>query len=93
MPKIVIESGMVLNLGGYVIEKKAKLPCVDVVVGNPLKEDLKVDAPVYSEAMLEEYRRQGLIVEYLTEGESLKGKLEQVRKTVDDALGKSTTTA
>lgn len=88
MPKIVIESGFVLNMGGYIIERKAKLPCVDVIVGNPMGEDVKVDAPVYSREMLDEYVRQGLIVEYLNQGESLKDKLEEVKAKVDAALGR-----
>ena len=79
MPKIVVESGMVLNLGGYIVERKANLPCVDVVLGNPLPEDVKIDAPIYSEEMLEACRHQGLIVEYLNDGESLKDKLEDVK--------------
>ncbi|MBD3387811.1 MAG: hypothetical protein GF416_02070 [Candidatus Altiarchaeales archaeon] len=86
MPKIVVESGMVLNLGGFIVEKKAKLPCVDVIVGNPLPEDMKLDAPVYSEEMLREYERQGMFVEYLRDGESLKEKLEGMKKRVDEKL-------
>ena len=86
MPKIVVESGMVLNLGGFIIERKAKLPCVDVIVGNPLAEDVKIGAPVYSKAMLEDIAAEGLIVEYLMEGEYLKDKLEEVKCRVDAAL-------
>jgi hypothetical protein len=89
MPKIVIESGMVLNLGGFVVEKKAKLACLDVVVGNPLREDVKVDAPIYSQEMVDDIAKAGLIVEPLMDGESLKDKLGQVRKRVDEALSKA----
>jgi hypothetical protein len=88
MPKIVIASGMVLNLGGYVLERKAKLPCIDVVVGNPLPEDIKVNAPIYSQEMLNDIQKQGLIVEYVQEGDLLKDRLDAVKKMVDDAKAK-----
>jgi len=86
MPKIIVESGMVLNLGGFIIERKAKLPCVDVVLGNPLREDVKINAPIYSRQMLDDLVGQGLIVEYINEGDTLKDKLDTVRKKVEEAL-------
>jgi len=88
MPKIVVESGMVFNLGGFIMERKARLPWVDVVLGNPLKEDVKINAPIYGEYMLEECERLGLIVEPIKEGELLKDKLEQVKKKVEETLGR-----
>jgi hypothetical protein len=75
-------------MGGYIVERKAKLPCVDVVIGNPLPEDVKLSAPVYSQAMLDEYGRQGMIVEYVRDGELLKDRLEAVRKRGDEMLGR-----
>ncbi len=89
MPKIVIESGFVLNLAGYIIENMAKPDYVDVVVGNPLKEDVKVEAPIYSQQTLDDYAKKGLILEYLMEGDSLKDKLKEVKDIVDNALGKT----
>ncbi len=88
MPKITVESGMVLNLGGFIVERKAKLPCVDVVLGNPLRQDVKVRAPIYSQGMLDDMAAQGLIIEYINEGDTLKDKLDSVRRRVEDALGK-----
>ena len=87
MPKIVIESGAVLNLGGYIIERKARLPCLDVIIGNPLRQDIKINAPIYGRHMLDDCLSQGLLVEFLNDGEHLKDKLEDMRKRVDEALG------
>ena len=86
MPKIVIESGLVINMGGYIIENMANLDCVDVVVGNPTEQDLKVIAPVYDKKTLEEYEKMGLIVEYIYVGDNLREKLEQVKTTVTERL-------
>ncbi|MFH1055456.1 MAG: energy-converting hydrogenase B subunit EhbP [Candidatus Altiarchaeota archaeon] len=88
MPKIVIESGMVINLGGYIVERTAKFDCIDVILGSPLKEDIKINAPIYNKAMLDECTKAGLIIEYVNKGDSLKDKLEQVKRKVDEALGK-----
>lgn len=85
MPKIVVEQGMVLNLGGYIVENVANLDCVDVIIGNPLKHDVKLKAPVYCGGDLEEYERAGMIVRYLREGERLSEKLEHVRQLVKEA--------
>ena len=53
MTKIVLESGLVINLGGYLVECLVKPDYVDVVVGNPLKEDVKIDAPILRREMLD----------------------------------------
>lgn len=82
MPKIVVESGMVLNLGGYILERKTKLDCVDVVLGNPLKEDVKLDAPAYSQETIDGYAEQGMIIDYVREGDSLKQKLEEMSERI-----------
>lgn len=82
MPYIVLESGKVLNLGGYVIENVAKLPYRDVVVGNPLREPVKIQAPVYSAETLGEYKKQGLVVEFLKEKEMLREVLDRVSQEV-----------
>ena len=86
MPKIIVESGMVFNLGGYIVERKANLPCVDVVLGNPLKNDIKISAPAYSQEMIDEYEKSGMIIEYIKKGDSLKETLERVKKRVDKIL-------
>jgi hypothetical protein len=82
MTKIVIESGLVLNLGGYFVERRVEADFIDVVVGNPLEDDVKINAPILSREMLDEIREKGLIVEYIHKGDSLKDKLEEVREKV-----------
>ncbi|MBU0762679.1 MAG: energy-converting hydrogenase B subunit EhbP [Candidatus Altiarchaeota archaeon] len=82
MPKIVIEAGTVINMGGYVIENMANLPYIDVIIGNPLKEDIKISAPMYRAKQLEDYQKQGLIVEPVNKGEMLKDKLEKVKSMI-----------
>ena len=73
-------------MGGYIIERRAKLPAVDMIVGNPLKEDVKVSAPVYSMGQLEEYKKAGLIVEPMLENESLGEALERVKAKVKEQM-------
>ncbi len=87
MPKIVIESGMVINMGGYIVENMANIPHIDVVIGNPLRQDVKIDAPMYRAEQLEDYKRQGLIVEPIDRGEMLKDKLDRVKSIVKERLG------
>jgi hypothetical protein len=87
MPKIVVESGMVLNLGGYVVERKARLKAVDVVIGNPLPEDVKIPAPIYDKSEIDELERMGFVVEYIMAGEGLKEKLELVGDKVAHLMG------
>lgn len=82
MTKIVFESGLVINLGGYFVERVVKSDFIDVVVGNPLDEDVKIDLPILSMEMLDGIRDKGLLVEYLYEGDSLKDKLEEMREKV-----------
>lgn len=84
MPRIVIESGLVINMGGYIIENMAKLDCLDIVIGNPMDKDIKIKAPLYDMSTLDEYESQGLIVEKLYEGEMLKDKLEKVKEMVGE---------
>jgi len=86
MPKIVIESGKVFNMGGFIIERKANLPYVDVIVGNPMREDIKAPAPVYNKEQLEEYKRLGLIVEPLQENEGLEEAIEKVKQKVKEQI-------
>jgi hypothetical protein len=86
MPKIVVESGMVLNMGGYIVENMADLPYIDVVIGNPLREDVKISAPLYSAHQLKEYERQGLIIDYINRGDKLKDKLDAVKAKVAERL-------
>jgi len=86
--KIVIESGVIFNLGGYVVESLVKPDFIDVVVGNPLAEDIKVDIPILNKEMLSDLEKGGLILEYIGEEDTLKDVLESVKEKVEAATGK-----
>ena len=88
MTKFNMESGLVFNLGGYFVERKVEADFIDVVVGNPLPEDVKINAPILTMEMLDELTEQGLIVEPIYKNDSLKDKLEEVREKVNQALEK-----
>ena len=64
------------------MERIAKLPYLDVIVANPLDEDVKFDAPVYSKEDLDEIRELGLIVEGIDGSEPLKDVLDRMKKRI-----------
>ena len=82
MPKMVFDPKRVQNLGGYIVESEANLPYRDVVVGNPNDFDVKIEVPIYSEEMLEELKEEGLIVEPIYAGDSLKEAMERVKARI-----------
>jgi energy-converting hydrogenase B subunit P len=86
--KYLFEPGKVINLGGYICELVAKLPYRDAVVGNPLDEPVKIDVPIYSEAMIEAIREKGLIVRTVEDGEDLVDAINRVKKAVEGIRGK-----
>ena len=86
--KYVFESGKVINLGGYICELVANLPYRDLVVGNPFKEPVKIDVPIYSEQMVDAIREKGLIVRPVDEGEDLVIAVNRVKNAVKDMLEK-----
>ena len=85
--KFTVEPGKVLNLGGYIVENVAKLPYRDLVVGNQLKEPVKIDVPIYSEQMVNAIRESGLIVRAVREGEDLVDAINRVRKALETWQG------
>lgn len=82
--KYLFEPGKVINLGGYICEIVAKLPYRDVVVGNPLKEAVKIDVPIYSEQMIDAIREKGLIVRTIEDEEDLVEAIARVKKAVEE---------
>jgi energy-converting hydrogenase B subunit P len=86
--KYLFEPGKVINLGGYICELVAKLPYRDVVIGNPLREPVKIDVPIYSEQMIDAIREKGLIVRTVEEGEDLVVAIMRVKKAVDEMVPK-----
>jgi len=83
MTKLLIEAKTVMNLGGYVVERIANLPYIDVIIGNPLNEDVKIDAPIYSAEDLEKIKKLGLFVEGIDGKKPLKECLEEMKKRVE----------
>jgi len=81
--KFTVEPGRVFNLGGYIVENVAKLPYRDLVVGNHLKEPVKIDVPIYSEQMVMAIRESGLVVRPVREGEDLVGAINRVKKALE----------
>jgi len=86
--KYYFESGKVINLGGYICEIVAHLPYRDLVVGNPTKEPVKIDVPIYSEQMVDAIREKGMIVRTVQDGEDLVEAINRVKKAVDETLSK-----
>ena len=79
---------MVMNLGGYIVERVFEFPYIDVVVGNPHTEDVKISCPIYSMDTFDEIQDQGIILEFIKEEGGLKEAWEKVQAKVDAALGK-----
>lgn len=83
MPKIAIRAKDVINLGGWVLEHRAKLPYRDYVIGNPFDEPVKIDAPIYSVEGIRAIEELGLIVEPVSSLDLLTEKLKKVRSLVE----------
>jgi hypothetical protein len=83
MPKIAIRGKDVVNLGGWVLEHRAKLPYRDYVIGNPYSEPVKIEAPVYSLEGVKAIEELGLIVEPVASHELLIDKMKKVRAIID----------
>ncbi|MCC7569475.1 MAG: energy-converting hydrogenase B subunit EhbP [Candidatus Methanofastidiosa archaeon] len=79
MPKFIVQPKEALNLGGYILENKAKLGYRDVIVGNPFKEPVKIYVPIYSEKEVEGIEALGLYVHRFCIGESLVEEIEAMR--------------
>ena len=82
MPKITLDPKRVQNLGGYINERKANLPYRDVVVGNPLDHPVKVEVPVYAESYFDDMRAEGILVEPIYAGDSLKEALDKMKQKI-----------
>jgi hypothetical protein len=83
MPKIAIRGKDVINLGGWVLEHRAKLPYRDYVIGNPFDEPVKIEAPIYSVEGIKAIEELGLIVEPVSSYDILTEKLKKVKALID----------
>lgn len=85
MPKIAIRGKDVINLGGWVLEHRAKLPYRDYVIGNPFNEPVKIEAPIYSLEGIKAIEDLGLIVEPVSSYDLLTEKLKKVRALIESS--------
>lgn len=83
MPKIAIRGKDVINLGGWVLEHRAKLPYRDYVIGNPFDEPVKIEAPIYSMDGIRAIEELGLIVEPVSPFDILTEKLKKVKALIE----------
>lgn len=83
MPKIAIRAKHVINLGGWLCERKYRIPCRDYVIGNPFDEPVKIESPIYSEEGIQAMRDLGLIVEPVYVYDKLVDKLNKVKALID----------
>lgn len=82
MPKFIVPEKEVINLGGYILENVAKLGYRDVIVGNPLKEPVKIYVPIYSENDVVAIEDLGLYVHRFQKDESLVEEILAMRQRV-----------
>lgn len=85
MPKIAIRGKDVINLGGWVLEHRAKLLYRDYVIGNPFDEPVKIEAPIYSLEGIKAIENLGLIVEPVSSTDILTEKLKKVKALIQDS--------
>ena len=90
MPKIVIRGRHAFNLGGWVVEHKARLPYRDYVVGNPFDEPVKIEAPIYSIEGIKALQDLGLIVEPVATYDRLAEKLKKVKALIESQSASGT---
>ena len=82
MPKIAIRAKHVINLGGWLCERKVTIPCRDYIIGNPFNEPVKIESPVYSLDDIEAIKALGLIVEPVYAYDRLVDKLNKVKAII-----------
>ena len=82
MPKIAIRAKHVINLGGWLCERKVTIPYHDYVIGNPFNEPVKIESPIYSLEDIEEMKKLGLILEPVQTYDRLVDKLNKVKPDI-----------
>ncbi|MDD1776300.1 MAG: energy-converting hydrogenase B subunit EhbP [Candidatus Methanomethylicus sp.] len=82
MPKIAIREKHVINMGGWLCERKVNLPYRDIVIGNPFNEPVKIESPIYSLEAIEEMKKMGLIIEPVYTYDRLVDKLNKVKAII-----------
>ncbi len=83
MPRIAIRPKAVINLGGWVCERKLTIPYRDYVIGNPFDEPVKIPSPIYTMEDIKAIEDLGLIVEPVGATDRLIDKLKKVKALIE----------
>ncbi len=86
MPRIAIRPKAVINLGGWVCERKLTIPYRDYVIGNPFDEPVKISSPIYTMEDIKAIEDLGLIVEPVAATDRLVDKLNKVKALIETNL-------
>ena len=86
MPRIAIRPKAVINLGGWVCERKLTIPFRDYVIGNPFDEPVKISSPIYTMDDIKAIEDLGLIVEPVAATDRLVDKLNKVKALIETNL-------
>jgi hypothetical protein len=86
MPRIAIRPKAVINLGGWVCERKLTIPFRDYVIGNPFDEPVKISSPIYTMEDIKAIEDLGLIVEPVAATDRLVDKLNKVKALIETNL-------
>jgi hypothetical protein len=86
MPRIAIRPKAVINLGGWVCERKLTIPYRDYVIGNPFDEPVKISSPIYTMDDIKAIEDLGLIVEPVAATDRLVDKLNKVKALIETNL-------
>ena len=86
MPRIAIRPKAVINLGGWVCERKLTIPYRDYVIGNPFDEPVKISSPIYTMDYIKAIEDLGLIVEPVAATDRLVDKLNKVKALIETNL-------
>lgn len=89
MPRIAIRPKAVINLGGWVCERKLTIPYRDYVIGNPFDEAVKITSPIYTMEDVKAISELGLIVEPVGAYDRLVDKLNKVKALIETSSTKS----
>ena len=83
MCKFVLRGKHVQNLGGFIVEIRAKLPYRDIVVGNPFDEPVQIPVPVFSVEEIEKMKELGLIVKPVYDTDRVLDVIASVKKEIE----------
>ena len=83
MCKFVLRGKHVQNLGGFIVEIRAKLPYRDIVVGNPFDDPVQIPVPIFSVEDVEKIKELGVVVRPVYETDKVLDVIASVRKEIE----------